>query len=203
MSGSVRGAPLHCVVAEVASLTGASVEGKAEDRRVSFAFAKVDVPAALSRILGARSYLLDFRAERLARITLIDGSAPPGAASAGAPRPAREPFASTPSGPADDASDELSEVRRILLDEPNLVARRDALTRLEALPRPPPELIAAVAQQDFDPTMRRRALELATRQSVPDVQLFSAAEVLVRSDLAPEVRAAAAELLRRRAAPAP
>jgi hypothetical protein len=180
LTARVRGAPLDCVLAEVASLVGMEVRGGVDDASVSSDLVDMPLAAALSRLLGSRSYFLQLEGDRPLRLTFLGSiDAPRSAATA---RPGTSAVA-----PA---------LRSALLEDPDSRARRSALDRVEALPRLPAELVASVAEQDFDPSMRRRALDLLAARAGGDPAGRVAAEILVRSDPDPAVREAAAAVLR-------
>jgi hypothetical protein len=193
VSGTTAGAPLACVLEEVARLTGAELRGTVDDATVAFDLRAVPLESAFSRLLQDRSYLLVFREERLARIALLGGSN--GVALASPPAsPETTTAISQPSGI------DVEGLRHDLLEEPRTSVRKAALDRLQAMPRPPIELVAKMAQDDFDPALRRQALSLIAAQSSLDPAGRAAAEVLVRNDPDPSVRATAAEVLAREAA---
>jgi hypothetical protein len=187
LTAIVRGAPLHCVLAEVASLVGMEVRGGVDDASVSSDLVEVPLTAALSRLLGSRSYFLQLEGDRPLRLTFLGSIHPPGNAPAGRP-------STSEVGPA---------LRHALLEDPDLGSRRTALDLLEAMPRLPAELVASVAEQDFDPSMRRRALDLLAARAGGDPAGRVAAEVLVRNDPDPTVREAAAAVLRAHVATPP
>jgi hypothetical protein len=185
LTARVRGAPLDCVLAEVAALVGMEIRGGGGEAIVSSDLVDLPLAAALARLLGSRSYFLQLEGDRPLRLTFLGSSDPP-----------RSPPATRPG-----ASEVAPALRRALLDDPDVGSRQKALERVEAMPRLPAELIASVAEQDFDPSMRRRALDLLAARAGGDPAGRVAAEVLVRNDPDPAVREAAAAVLRANAAP--
>jgi hypothetical protein len=180
LTARVRGVPLDCVLAEVASRVGMEVRGGVD--AVPTASDLVDVPlaAALSRLLGSRSYLLQLEGDRPLRLTFLGSIDTPRSAPSARP----------------GASEVAPALRRALLEDPDVRSRQSALERIETMPRLPAELVASVAEQDFDPSMRRRALDLLAARAGGDPAGRVAAEILVRNDPDPAVREAAAAVLR-------
>jgi hypothetical protein len=189
LTARVRGAPLDCVLAEVASLVGMEVRGGVDDASVSSDLVDMPLRVALSRLLGSRSYLLQLEGDRPIRISFL------GTGGDSRSAPTLLPRAEFDAAPA--------ALRKTLLEDPDVRKRQGALDRLEALPRLPTELVASVAEQDFDPSMRRRALDLIAARGGGDPAGRVAAEILVRNDPDPAVREAAAAVLRRTAVTAP
>lgn len=180
LTAEIRGAPLDCVLADIASLVGMEVRGSVDDAPVAADVVRTPLVTALSRLLGTRSYLLQFAGDRPLRLSFL-GSQDPSQRTSAVPR---------------TASEVAPALRSALLDDPDVGARRAALERIETMPRLPAELVASVAEQDFDPAMRRRALDLLAARATGDPAGRVAAEVLVRNDPDAAVREAAAAVLR-------
>jgi hypothetical protein len=184
LTGAIRDVPLDCVLEEIAAIAGMEIVGAVDDAPVSSNLVRTPAVTALSRLLGARSYLLQLEGERPVRISFLG------------PTTHSRPEPTTRARGAEVVSAAL---RHTALDDPDVTKRHEALDRVASLPRLPVEIVASVAEQDIDPTMRRRALDLLASRGDGDPAGRVAAEILVRNDPDPDVRAAAAEVLRRAA----
>jgi len=177
ITARIDGVPLRQVLEEVARQSGARVYWvkQSEDRAVSAAFTALPVPEALRRLLGEGNFLLFYTsAAQGARLTQMWIS--PGRLSEQQPLP----LSSSASGVKPPALPEKSsgEGRKV-----------SASTSLWGLLR--------TARYDEDPSARLDAITYVASRALEDPQVINTLSLIADDDTNPQVRDAAAEVLRR------
>jgi hypothetical protein len=188
--------PLRDVLAELARVTGASVEGvpAAAGRPVSFAFADVPVIEGLRRILQDQPFTLVLagvgRDERLVRVTLMSFTAAgAGEASFALPPDIPERLEMTARFARDgDVADARLQLEHALSTDSDATVRRAALHGLLARGLLDREVVLRTARGDPDARVRVEAVQALRLFVQEDPGIGATVAALAESEHDPDVR---------------